>query len=118
MRARWQPVAVGVAGGLAAGLLGVGGGVVIVPLLVANLSITQRGAHAISLAAIVPAALIGTIVYAGADELSWTAAGWLALGAIVGAPLGVRILARRSDRELAIVFLLFTIIVGVRLLLV
>lgn len=116
MRARWQPVAIGVAGGLAAGLLGVGGGVIIVPLLVANLAITQRNAHAISLAAIIPAAIVGAVVYADAGELSWQAAGWLALGAIVGAPVGVRILARRSDRELAFVFLLFMIAVGIRLL--
>ena len=116
VRARWQPVAIGLAGGLAAGLLGVGGGIVIVPLLVANLKIAQRRAHAISLAAIIPAALVGTAVYGEAGELSWSAAGWLALGALVGAPLGVRALARRSDRELGIVFLLFSIVAGVRLL--
>ena len=116
MRARWQPIAVGVAGGLASGLLGVGGGVVMVPLLVANLGLAQRRAHATSLAAILPAALVGAVIYAGAGEFSIAAAAWLALGSIVGAPLGVRLLARTSDRALAIAFLLFSIVVAIRLL--
>lgn len=117
MRAGWHPVAIGVAGGLAAGLLGVGGGIVIVPLLVATCALPQRRAHATSLAAIVPAAIVAGALYAADGAVSWNAAGWLALGAVVGAPIGVRVLARSTDRGLAIVFLLFSIVTGIRLLL-
>lgn len=117
MRARSLPFLIGVGGGVAAGLLGIGGGVLIVPLLVASAGVPQRRAHAVSLAAIIPAAIVGTVVYASAGEISWEAAGWLAVGALVGAPLGVRLLARSSDRVLAFVFLLWAIVVGVRLLL-
>ena len=49
-----QLIAIGVAGGILSGLLGVGGGVVMVPLLVLWAGYRQREAHAMSLGAIVP----------------------------------------------------------------
>jgi uncharacterized membrane protein YfcA len=116
MRARWEPIGIGLLGGLAAGLLGVGGGIVVVPLLVANLGLAQRRAHATSLAAIAPAAAVGALVYANVSEVSWPTMGWLAIGAVIGAPLGVRVLSRSSDRALAVVFLAFSVLVGLRLL--
>lgn len=53
-------VAVGVAGGVIAGLLGVGGGVLLVPGLVIFLGLSQHQAEATSLLAIVPVAIAGT----------------------------------------------------------
>jgi len=52
-------VAIGVAGGVIAGLLGVGGGVLFVPGLVIFLNLSQHQAEATSLLAIVPVALVG-----------------------------------------------------------
>jgi hypothetical protein len=54
-------IAVGVAGGLIAGLLGVGGGVVFVPGPVIFLGLSQHQAEATSLLAIVPVAVVGTL---------------------------------------------------------
>ncbi len=54
-------IAVGAAGGLLAGLLGVGGGVLFVPGLVIFLGLSQHQAEATSLLAIVPVALVGTV---------------------------------------------------------
>jgi uncharacterized protein len=53
-------VAIGVAGGIVAGLLGVGGGVLFVPGLVIFLNLGQHQAEATSLLAIIPVALVGT----------------------------------------------------------
>lgn len=88
-----------------------------VPLLVAALHVEQRRAHAASLAAIVPASAVASIVYSSQGDLSWRAALALAIGAVLGAPIGVRILARAPERALALVFLSFAAIAGVRLLL-
>ena len=52
-------IAIGLAGGVIAGLLGVGGGVLFVPGLVIFLSLSQHQAEATSLLAIVPVALVG-----------------------------------------------------------
>jgi len=53
-------VAIGVAGGVIAGLLGVGGGVLFVPGLVLFLGLDQHHAEATSLLAIVPVAIVGS----------------------------------------------------------
>jgi uncharacterized membrane protein YfcA len=53
-------IAVGLAGGVIAGLLGVGGGVLFVPGLVLFLGLDQHHAEATSLLAIVPVAIVGT----------------------------------------------------------
>ncbi len=53
-------VAIGLAGGIIAGLLGVGGGVLFVPGLVIFLGLDQHQAEATSLLAIVPVAIVGT----------------------------------------------------------
>ena len=53
--------AIGLAGGLFSGLLGVGGGVVMVPLLVLWGGYGQRDAHAVSLGAIIPISAAGVV---------------------------------------------------------
>ena len=53
-------IAIGLAGGIIAGLLGVGGGVVFVPGLVIFLGLGQHQAEATSLLSIVPVAIVGT----------------------------------------------------------
>jgi uncharacterized membrane protein YfcA len=53
-------IAIGLAAGVVAGLLGVGGGVLFVPGLVFFLGLGQHQAEATSLLAIVPVALVGT----------------------------------------------------------
>jgi uncharacterized protein len=55
-------VAIGLAGGIIAGLLGVGGGVLFVPGLVIFLGLDQHQAEATSLLAIIPVAIVGTYV--------------------------------------------------------
>src|SRR6185503_13147295 len=54
-----ETVLVGLAAGLIAGLLGVGGGILMVPALVVFLGLSQLDAEATSLLAIVPTALVG-----------------------------------------------------------
>ncbi len=53
-------VAIGLAAGIVAGLLGVGGGVLFVPGLVLFMGLNQHQAEATSLLAIVPVAIVGT----------------------------------------------------------
>jgi uncharacterized membrane protein YfcA len=53
-------IAIGLAGGIVAGLLGVGGGVLFVPGLVIFLNLGQHQAEATSLLAIIPVAIVGS----------------------------------------------------------
>ncbi|HEX2056944.1 MAG TPA: sulfite exporter TauE/SafE family protein [Actinomycetota bacterium] len=106
-------VAVGFAAGIASGLLGVGGGTVMVPLLTGVLAYSQHRAHATSLAAIVPIAAVAAAVFATDGDVKYPAALMLAAGAIVGAPLGARAMAALGERSLEAAFGLFLAAVGV-----
>jgi uncharacterized membrane protein YfcA len=106
---------IGLGGGVLSGLLGVGGGVVMVPLLVLRAGYAQREAHAVSLGAIIPISIAGIATYGVAGEVRWWQALALAAGSIVGAPLGAALLARMDERLLKIVFGVF--LVGVAALL-
>jgi uncharacterized protein len=108
-------LAIGLGGGLLSGLLGVGGGIVMVPLLVLWAAYSQREAHAISLGAIIPISIAGIATYGVAGEVQYWQALGLAAGSIVGARIGAGLLARIDERLLKIVF--GTFLVGVAVLL-
>jgi uncharacterized membrane protein YfcA len=108
-------LAIGLGGGVLSGLLGVGGGIVMVPLLVLWAGYAQRDAHAISLGAIIPISVAGIATYGVAGEVRWWYALGLAAGSIVGARIGAGLLARIDERLLKVVF--GTFLVGVAVLL-
>ncbi|WP_420366205.1 sulfite exporter TauE/SafE family protein [Curtobacterium sp. L3-7] len=108
-------VAIGVVAGVLSGLFGVGGGVIVVPALMAFLHMDQRSASASSLVAIAPAAVVGAITYAVQGEVHWLAALTLAIGSVVGAPIGSRLLRAIPLRVLPWIFVGFIVVVLVSL---
>lgn len=85
-------IAIGLAGGVSAGLLGIGGGVIIIPLLAWRCHLTQQEAQLQSLVLLLPPlGLPGVLVYARAQGgLPWTLLGGVAVGFLAGAYLGAR----------------------------
>ncbi|WP_125098231.1 sulfite exporter TauE/SafE family protein [Leucobacter chromiireducens] len=80
--------------GLLSGVFGIGGGVVLVPMLVMFLGFQQRLAAGTSVAAILPAAVVGGIGYAVQGNVDWITAIALAAGVIVGAQIGSYLLSK------------------------
>jgi len=111
-----QLALIGGSGGVLSGLLGVGGGVIMVPLLVLRAGYRQRDAHAISLGAIIPISIAGVLTYGIAGEVRVGYALALAVGSVFGARVGAGLLARIRERPLKIVFGLFLVAVAVLLL--
>jgi uncharacterized membrane protein YfcA len=109
-------LAIGVIGGVLSGLLGVGGGVVMVPLLVLWAGYRQRDAHALSLGAIIPISLASVLIYGAAGKVRLVDAAALAAGAVVGARIGASWLARIEERPLKLAFGLFLGAVSILLL--
>jgi uncharacterized protein len=110
-------ILIGVAGGLLSGMFGVGGGVILVPLLVTFGGLDQRHASATSLLAILPTAIAGSITYAVNGEIDYIAAGILAVGAVSGAFIGTALLRRISVVWLRWIFIGMLVLVAVRMLL-
>ncbi len=82
-------IASGAAMGFVAGLLGVGGGLLIVPLLVIGFGVSDLTAKALSLMAMFPAAVSGTIGSARAGVVNWKAGISLGIPMALASTLGV-----------------------------
>ncbi|XPP27315.1 MAG: sulfite exporter TauE/SafE family protein [Leucobacter sp.] len=111
-------IVLGAATGLLSGLFGIGGGVILVPLLVLLLRFPQRLAAGTSVAAILPAAVVGGIGYGLQGNVDWIAAACLAAGIIGGAQLGSFLLARVPTTMLRFLFMVFLAAIIVSLWLV
>lgn len=103
---------VGLAAGVGSGLLGVGGGLVMVPLMVLLLRVPQHEAHATSLAAIAPIAAAGAWVFGSSGRAEPGVALVLGLGSIPGAVLGAELMRRLGERRLGGLFGAFLLVVG------
>jgi len=109
---------VGAAGGLLSGAFGVGGGILMVPLLIVAAGMDQRRATATSLAAIVPASIAGSITYLANGQVDLVAALFVALGGVIGSWFGAWLLRRLPIVWLRWLFVALLVAVAVRMLLV
>ena len=110
-------VVIGFAAGIASGLFGIGGGIVMVPLLVLAGSLDQHRAHAASLAAGIFLGAAGGLTYALAGDVDLGVGALLAAGAIVGAPLGARLMDRTPEASLKVAFGVLLIALSIGLVL-
>jgi uncharacterized protein len=107
---------IGLAAGFFSALFGVGGGIVIVPLLILLLRFEPRAATGTSLAAIALIALAGTIAYGVRGEVDWVYAGLVGLPAAAGAVAATHLQQRVPVRVLALAFSVLLVAAGVALL--
>lgn len=112
---RWRGIAAGVVAGLAGGLFGVGGGIILVPTLTGVFGLTQHQAHGTSLAVIAATALPATVIYALHGQVDWRTALPVAIGSLVTARFGARAASRLSGVALKRAFAVFLVLVAARL---
>lgn len=108
---------IGLASGVTSGLLGVGGGIVMVPAMMILMGIDIKTAIGTSLAVIIPTALMGAGKHYFEGNVDWKVALSLAPMAIVGGYLGAWLTTVISPEHLRRIFGLFMLIIGIKLLL-
>jgi uncharacterized protein len=109
-------LAIGLVAGFFSALFGVGGGVVVVPLLILVGGFRTRPAMATSLAAVALIALVGAVTYAFHGEVKPGAAAVVGLPAAAGAVVGVAFQQRLGTRALSLGFAALLAGLGVWLL--
>ena len=110
-------LAIGLGAGFLAGLLGIGGGVVLVPALVLLLGFDQHVAQGTSLVVVIPAALLGSWSNHRSGSLALRDAALLAVGGILGALAGSLGALALDDALLRRLFALLLLVVAFRMIL-
>ena len=108
---------IGLAAGFFGGLVGLGGGVIMIPLMVGILKVNQHTAHGTSLVALVCTGLMGASTYIYNGSVDFLAAALLASTAIFTSRAGARYAGRLTDRKLKQFFNCLLIAVALLLLL-
>ncbi|HWR43076.1 sulfite exporter TauE/SafE family protein [Sporomusa sp.] len=103
--------------GILSGLLGVGGGIFLVPIMVTYFNITQHIAQATSMAIVIPTALVSSAIYGFHGNIDVLLALNLILGSICGASLGARVMKRIPAIRLKQLFGVLLMLVGLRMVL-
>ena len=108
---------IGLAGGVASGLFGVGGGIVMVPAMVYLMKLDIKLAIGTSLVVIIPTAFSGVAQHQRLGHIDWRIAATLVPLAVVGGWLGARLTEPLHAETLRKFFGGFMVLAGLRLLL-
>ena len=91
---------IGLAAGVVSGLLGIGGGLIMVPLLAGWCRMPLKRALGTSLLTIPAIVIPGTLVHAVLGNIDWWAALFLTVGAVPGARIGATLALGSGERTL------------------
>ncbi len=105
-----------VTGGLSA-VLGVGGGVVLVPALALGFAFSQHAAEGTSLAVIVPTALLGALRHTRRGYTRWRTGLTVGAGGVAGGVAGAVLALLLGGLLLQRLFAVFLVVMGIHLLL-
>jgi uncharacterized membrane protein YfcA len=112
---KYKALLIGFAGGVIGGLLGIGGAIILVPLMVSFLGVSQHMAHATSLAVIIPGAVVSALVYKGFGQLDFGLAGLFAVGGICGAYIGASLMPYVKPHVLKRIFAVLALFLAIRM---
>ena len=107
----------GVLAGILSGALGVGSGILLVPVLVILFNCPQKSAQGIALAVMVPMAVVGAMRYKLNPEINvdLRLAGVLAVGAVLGSLIGSEIAIRLPTHILRKAFAIFVLVAAIKM---
>lgn len=109
-----KKISIGVISGLITGLFATGGGTVLIPAFVYLMKLTEKEARATAICCVLPATIVSFIFYYKDNYVDLKLGILGAIGGIIGAFIGGKLLNKLSDRILKICFIIFLIYVSVK----
>ncbi len=107
---------IGTIAGLAGGIFGVGGSVLVVPLLTTVFRLTQTGAQALALTMVIPGTFVALFTYAAHGQADWQVGIPMAIGSVFFVPYGVKLAYSLPEPRLKLAFACMLLIIMVLLL--
>jgi uncharacterized protein len=111
-RSRWTAAGIGLAAGLLSGLLGIGGGVIMVPAFTELLHLPLKSAIATSLVCVGIFGVPATVTHALLGDIDWRLAVLLTIAVVPGARIGASLTIRTAERRLRLAIGCFLAIVA------
>lgn len=110
-------ILVGIAAGILGGLVGVGGGIIIVPALIYFAGFSQKTAQGTSLALIMlPVGILGVLQYYKQGHVDFRVVGLLAVGFFIGSFWGSKIALSLSQDTVKKIFAVLMILIAIKML--
>ena len=110
-------VIIGVAAGILGGLVGVGGGIIIVPSLVYFLSFSQKSAQGTSLGLLLlPVGILGVMQYYKQGQVDLKVVAILAIGFLAGSYFGSKIALSLPQETVKKIFAIMLLLIGFKML--
>ncbi len=110
-------ILIGLAAGMLSGMIGVGGGIVIVPALVYFLALSQKDAQGTSLGLLLlPVGILGVIQYYKQGHVDLKVVVVLAIGFTLGSYFGSKISLSLSDDKVKRMFAIVIMLVAIKML--
>lgn len=110
-------IVIGILAGLFSGMFGVGGGIVMIPLMAFALGFTQHEAQGTSLAVLaIPVTFLAAYNYYEAGHVNWKYAAIIAITFVVGGYLGSKVAILIDQSLLKKIFGILMIIVALRMI--
>ncbi len=106
----------GLVAGVLSGLLGIGGGSIMVPVLALALGYSMQLAIGTSLAVIIPIALVGALTHHMHASVDLNATLLMAVGAIIGAVVGAELAHAISAEVLMRIFGIVLLLVSIKMI--
>ena len=108
---------IGIISGLISGMFSAGGGLILVPIFVYLLQLSEKRARATSIFCILPMVVVTALVYSRGNFIDWHIGIRCAIGGIVGGVIGGKLLNKIPAKYLKISFILFLFYAGISIIL-
>lgn len=112
-------IVIGLVGGLFVGFLsgffGGGGGMIVVPLLIFALGLTEKKAHATAIFTILPISIASSVVYLINKNVPFYELGFATIGFVVGGVIGALLLKKINNKILRVIFAVIMIAAGIKI---
>ena len=110
-------LSIGLAAGILSGLLGIGGGIIIIPALVFFLGFTQQTAQGTTLAMMVPPiGLLAAWAYYSKGYVDFKVAGLMCIGFFVGGFFGAKFATELSETMLTRIFGIALLLISIKMI--
>lgn len=108
---------IGIITGLISGMFSAGGGLLLVPVFVYVLKLSEKQSRATSLFCVLPMVIVTAIIYSRSNFIDWQLGIKCAIGGIIGGIIGGKLLNKIPTKYLKISFIIFLFYAGISIIL-